>query len=278
MERTVPPEIRREKILSLVRDREFVRVSDLSTMFGISEVTVRSDLDLLDESSSLQRVHGGAVIRTPVPRQERSYEESSGASAEEKAAIGHAAAALVSSGETIIVDVGTTTTAVARALVARDDLRDIVVFTSAINVALELERAIPRFTVVVTGGTLRPLQHSLVDPMANHILERVHVSTVFLGCNGVHPEEGITNVNLPETAVKQHMLDAAQRCIVVAEGPKIGNISVAKIADIGTVDVLVTGSSAPQEVLNELASRGLVVEVAQQRERDGARIPVKEDQ
>lgn len=232
-------------------------------MFGISEVTVRSDLDALDGSGNVQRVHGGAVVRTPVPRQERSFEESSGSSPEEKASIGHAAAALVSSGETIILDVGTTTAAVARALVARSDLHDIVVFTSGISVALALERAIPRFTVVVTGGTLRPLQHSLVDPMAKHILERVNVSTVFLGCNGVHPEEGITNMNLPETAVKQHMLDAAQRCVVVAEGSKIGNISVVKIADVDTVDVLVTGSSAPQEVLNELASRGPVVEVAE---------------
>lgn len=247
-------------------------------MFGISEVTVRSDLDILDESGNLQRVHGGAVIRTSVPRQERSFEESSDASPEEKASIGHAAAALVSSGETIILDVGTTTTAVARALVAREELHDIVLFTSAINVALELEHAIPRFAVVVTGGTLRPLQHSLVDPMANHILERVNVSTVFLGCNGVHPDEGITNVNLPETAVKQHMLDAAQRCVVVAEGSKIGNISVVKIADIDAVDVLVTGSSAPQPVLDELTSRGLVVEVAQQREGDGSRIPIKEEQ
>ena len=263
MERTVPPELRREKILSLTRDREFVRVSDLSAMFGISEVTVRSDLDLLDESGDLQRVHGGAVIRTPMLRQERSLEESIGASPEEKAAIGRVAAALVSSGETIILDVGSTTTAVARALVARPDLSDVVVFTSAINVALELEPAIPRFTVVVTGGTLRPLQHSLVDPMANHILERVNVSTVFLGCNGVHPDEGITNVNLPETAVKQHMLDAAQRCVVVAEGSKIGNISVVKIADIDTVDVVVTGASAPHEVLSELTNRGPVVEVAQ---------------
>ncbi len=262
MDRTVPAELRRERILSLVREREFVRVTDLSAMFGISEVTVRSDLDLLDESGSLQRVHGGAVVRAPKPRQERSFEESSGSAAEEKAAIGRAAAAMVSSGETIILDVGTTTTAVARALVERADLRDVVVFTSAINVALELEHAIPRFTVVVTGGTLRPLQHSLVDPMANHILERVNVSTVFLGCNGVHPDEGITNVNLPEAAVKRHMLDAAQRCVVVAEGSKIGNISVVKIADIDTVDVLVTGSSAPIEALDGIASRGPVIEVA----------------
>jgi DeoR family transcriptional regulator of aga operon len=261
-ERAVPAELRRERILSLVREREFVRVSDLSAMFGISEVTVRSDLDLLDGTGSLQRVHGGAVVRALRPRLERSFEESSGSAAEEKAAIGRAGAAMVSDGETIILDVGTTTTAVARALVARKDLRDVVVFTSALNVALELELGIPRFTVVVTGGTLRPLQHSLVDPMANHILAQVNVSTVFLGCNGVHPDEGITNVNLPETAVKQHMLDAAQRCVVVADSSKIGNISVVKIADIDTVDVLVTGSSAPPEALAEIANRGPLIEVA----------------
>lgn len=262
MDRTVPPELRREKILSLVREREFVRVGDLSDMFGISEVTVRADLDLLDTSGSLQRVHGGAVVRAPISRTERPIEESSITAADEKAAIGARAAAMVSNGETIILDVGSTTTAVARALVQRTDLRDIVVFTSAINVALELEAAIPRFTVVVTGGTLRPLQHSLVDPMANHILERLNVSTVFLGCNGVHPEEGITNLNLPETAVKRHMLDAAQRCVVVADGSKIGNISVVKIADIDTVDVLVTGASAPVEALSELETRGPAVDVA----------------
>ena len=122
------------------------------------------------------------------------------------------------------------------------------------------------------------VQHSLVDPMANHILERVNASTLFLGCNGVHPEGGITNVNLPESAVKQHMLQAAQRCVVVAEGSKIGNISVVKIADIDTVDVLVTGSSAPEEVLNELADRGPVVEVAKQSETEEPSSSVKEDQ
>ena len=261
-DRTVPPELRRERILTLVKEREFVRVTDLSNIFGISEVTVRSDLDLLDESGTLQRVHGGAVVRTPVRRNERPFEESIGASPEEKAAIGAAAAQLVASGETIIIDVGSTTTALARALVAREDLREVVIFTSAINVALELEVAIPRFTVVVTGGTLRPLQHSLVDPMANQILKRVNVSTVFLGCNGVHPEAGITNVNLPEATVKRHMLDAAQRCVVLADGSKIGNISVVKIADIETMDVLVTGSSAPHGALAEIEGHGPIIEVA----------------
>ena len=261
-DRNVPAELRRERILALVEEQEFVRVADLSEMFDISEVTIRNDLANLDEAGSLQRVHGGAVLKPETGRRERSFEEEAGASADEKRSIGEAAAAMVSSGESIILDVGTTTTAVAKALVARPDLEGLVVFTSAINVALELEAAIPRFTVVVTGGTLRPMQHSLVDPMANHILERLNVSTVFLGCNGVDPEAGITNINLPETAVKQHMLAAAQRCVVVADGSKIGSTSFVKIADIDAVDVLVTSSAAPNEVLSEIEDAGPAVVIA----------------
>lgn len=266
-DRAVPAELRRERILNLVRDREFVRVADLSAMFGLSEVTIRSDLDQLAGRGSLQRVHGGAIIRDPDPRRERSFEESLGASAAEKEAIGRAAAAMVSTGETILLDVGSTTTAIARALVQREDLSNVVVFTNGLTLALELEPAIPRFSVVVTGGTLRPLQHSLVEPMAGHILRQVNISTLFLGCNGVHPEEGVTNVNLPEAAVKRLMVSSAQRCVVVADGSKIGNISVAKIADLDAVDVLLTGTSAPLEALAELENRGPSVEVVTMREK-----------
>jgi DeoR family transcriptional regulator of aga operon len=100
---------------------------------------------------------------------------------DEKALIGRAAASLLNPGETVILDVGTTTTAVARALMEREDLHDIVIFTNGLNIALELEPAIPRFTVIVIGGTLRPMQHSLVDPLAGPMLERINAHTVFLG-------------------------------------------------------------------------------------------------
>lgn len=106
------------------------------------------------------------------------------------------------------------------------------------------------------------MQHSLVDPMANHILGQLSVSTVFLGCNGVHPEAGITNVNLPETAVKQHMLTAAQRAVILADGSKVGKVSVVKIADVDQVDVLVTSSKAPREVVEEIEAAGPSVVIA----------------
>jgi len=261
-------------MLSMVREREFMRVADLSSIFGISEVTVRADLALLADHGALQRVHGGAIVRDPELRLERSFEEALGENSTEKAGIGRHAAATVRSGETVILDVGTSTTAVARALVAREDLSDVTVFTSSLPIALELESAIPRITVVVTGGTLRPKQHSLVDPMAGFIFDSINASTAFIGCNGVHPESGVTNVNLPEAEMKRKMVAAAQRTVIVADGSKLGNISVAKIADLSDIDQLITGPSAPPEVVDELASLGVAVEIAEPdtRATAGARL------
>jgi DeoR family transcriptional regulator of aga operon len=244
-------------MLAALEEREFVRVADLSDMFGISEVTVRSDLEALQEAGQLRRVHGGAVVAPPRP--ERPFEQSLGAQAEEKRRMGEAAAALVTSGETIILDVGSTTAAVARALVARTDLTDIICFTNGLKVALELEPAIPRFTVVLTGGTLRPLQHSLVDPLAGVILDEIHADTVFLGCNGIDVEAGVTNVNLPEAEIKRRMVSAARRRIVVATGDKLGETSLAPLCKIEDVTTLITDASADPGLVTGLREAALEV-------------------
>ena len=258
----IPAALRRDRILRLVRDREFVRVADLSNIFGTSEVTIRGDLAELADQGELQRVHGGAIVRDPSPRSELSFEEALGSSYPEKEAIGREAAALVASGDSIILDVGTTTTAIARALARREDLSNVVVFTSGINIALELEEAIPRFAVVVTGGTLRPLQHSLVDPMAGNILDEINATTAFIGCNGIHPSSGVTNVNLPEAAVKRRMIESAQRCVVVGDGSKVGNVSVVKVADLVAFDLVITGVSAPQAHVDEIRAQGIEMRIA----------------
>lgn len=249
-------------MLTMVRAREFMRVADLSTAFAISEVTVRADLAALADGGLLQRVHGGAMVRDPELRRERSFEEALDEYSAEKEAIGRHAAASIRSGETVILDVGTSTTAIARALVERHELTDVTVFTSSLTIALDLEPAIPRFTVVVTGGTLRPKQHSLVDPMAGLIFDSINASSSFIGCNGVHPQAGVTNVNLPEAGMKRRMIEAGQRTVIVADGSKLGNISVAKIAELSDIDLLVTGPSAHPEMITELRDRGVTVEIA----------------
>lgn len=253
----VPGAVRRQQMLALIKGREYVRVVDLSTHFGVSEVTVRNDLDTLAELGYIRRVHGGAMPDGG-PNLERPFEETQSAHSREKEAIGRAAANLVMPGQTIILDVGTTTTAVARALIARENLHDVVVLTSSLNIALELEKAIPRFTVVVTGGTLRPMQHSLVDPLGGLLLDRITAHIAFLGCNGIHHERGITNSNLPETEVKRRMLRAARR-VIVADSAKVGRVEVAYLCDVEDVNLLITDEGGDPGELGALRERNLEI-------------------
>lgn len=255
-------ELRRKQMLALVRARDFVRVAEMSAHFHVSEVTIRSDLEVLSERGQLRRVRGGAMSRL-LPPPERSFTEGLARQATEKEAIARAAAALVASGDTIILDVGTTTTALAHALLNRADLHNVVIMTNSLNIALDLEPAIPRFTVVVLGGTLRPMAHSLVDPLGEATIERIHAHTVFLACNGVDAAHGITNTNLAEITTKRALVRAARQRVVLADGTKIGVVALAHICAIPDVDLLLTDKTANQQALATLRDRHLEVRVAE---------------
>ncbi len=257
----LPAEMRQQLTHQLLEQKGFVRVRELSERFGVSTVTARNDLQALEERRLAHRVHGGAMPLN-VARGERPFEEVATQHAAQKAAIARTAAALVSSGESILVDVGTTTAALAHELVARTDLTDLTVITNGIKIALDLEAAYPRFSIVVTGGTLRPKQHSLVDPLAAVMLQTLNVDTVFLGCNGLDADAGVSNINLPEAAIKRTMIAAASRCIVLADSTKLGVRALAQVCGIDEIDVVVTDSGADEEHLTALRSHGVDVIVA----------------
>jgi len=260
--RPVPARVRRDRMLAMLRERDFVRVTDLAGRFEVSEVTVRADLDALEARGQLRRVRGGAVPRTAAPV-ERPFEEAEIAAADQKRAIARAAATLVNDGDTIVLDVGTTTTAIAQALAARDDLTDVTVFTSSLTIALALESASPRLTVVVTGGTLRPKQHSLVEPLGGLVLASINAGTAFVGCNGVDTERGVTNVNLPETEIKRLILRASQRRVVCADATKLGQVALAHVCDLDDVDLLITDADADADLVAALRETGLQVQLAE---------------
>lgn len=261
----LPGKLRRRQMLATIEERGFVRVAELSQKFGISEVTVRSDLDQLEGRADIERVHGGVLATTSGSSKERSFEEVSHEQAGDKAAIGRAAAALVSSGDSVILDVGTTATAVADALVQRRDLEDVIVFTNGITTALKLEPEIPRYTVILMGGVLRPRQHSLVQPMTGEWLERLNANIAFIGCNGIDVESGVTNVNVPEAHVKQMMVASARRVVVVADGSKLEKTSLVKFAEVDDVDLVLTTSSASQEAVETMRSATREVIVADEQ-------------
>jgi DeoR family transcriptional regulator of aga operon len=252
--------VRREQMLAAIQERHFLHVNELSERFRISEVTVRTDLDALASRGEIHRIRGGAIPRALHDR-ERPFEESETSYAPEKVAIGRAAAELIRDGESLLVDVGTTTAAAARALAARTDLENVVVFTNGLKTALELEPAHPRITVVLTGGTLRPLQHSLVEPLAGLILDQIAVKTLLLGCNGVDADGGVTNINLPEAEVKKRMIAAARRRVVLADSSKIGTVALARLCPVEDVDLVITGAGADPAAVDALRERGCDVRV-----------------
>jgi DeoR family transcriptional regulator of aga operon len=243
---------RRDRMRALIQGRAFARVAELSREFGVSAVTVRGDLDALEADGGIRRIRGGAMPFDATRLVERPFEEAEVESAEAKARIAAAADDLIEPGMSVLLDVGTTTAAVARELLRRDSLRDVTVMTNGLSIALLLEAAIPRLQVVVTGGTLRPLQHSLVAPLASLVLGRVHADLALIGCNGIDAVSGVTNINLPEAEIKTAMISAAARTVVVADGSKVGRVYLGHITDASAVDALITDPTAPDDAVEDL--------------------------
>jgi len=251
------PEERRAAIIEILNKTGRRRVADLARELLVSEVTVRQDLDLLEQQGLLRRAHGGAIIN-PRTGFERPFQLEETAFSDEKERIGKAAAAQISDGETVILDVGTTVAAVARHLESHQQL---TVLTNALNIALTLENY-PEINLLVTGGTLRPQQHSLVNPYARFILEQVRVDLVIIGVSGVSLEHGFTNVNIAEAEMKELFIKTAQRRIVVADSSKIGKVALARVAKLSEIDLLITDQQADSEALAKLREQGLEVVLA----------------
>ena len=237
---------RRQQVLDFVRHHEFARIQDLARQFGVSEVTIRSDVDILARAGGIRRVRGGAMrVVEAVP--EVVYEARISSHQWEKRAIGVAAAAMLSPGDSVILDVGTTAMAVADAIADRQDLTNLTVFTPGLNIALALERAIPRIEVVVTGGTLRPQQHSLVGPNSTLILDQIRATFGFLGCNGIDPSHGIVGLSLPDAALKQAILRASRTSVIVTDASKFAQTSLVRVCGFADIDMVLT-AGAPDPV------------------------------
>ncbi len=254
----LPAALRRERMVELIAERQFVRVSDLSEAFGISDVTVRSDLDVLDEARAVRRVRGGAMARRRVPVVVGGHASADGSTRD----IGEAAASFVTSGTSVLLGAGVATAALARAIAARTELTDVVVVTNGLAVALELEAAWPRVSVVVTGGTLRPGSHALVEPLAGSLLDDIRADVAFVECAGVDADHGVTHTDLAETGMNQRLVASAARTVVLADASAIGEVHLGRVAHIGRVSTLVTASGADRRALDALKTAGLDIVVA----------------
>ena len=240
--------------LERLADHGEVSVSELSRVAGVSEMTIRRDLENLEREGLLKRVHGGAISRVS-----RGYEPPfalrSGRGESAKERIGRLAATLVAENETLILDVGTTTLALARNLL---DGAGLTVVTASLHVAHALS-VHDELRVIVTGGIARPGELSLIGDLAERAFDELHCDTVFLGAGGVDADAGVTEFNLDDARVKRAALRSARRCVVLADATKLGKVALGAVCPLARVDVLVTDASASDEVLAPLRDSGVEV-------------------
>ncbi len=251
---------RHQRILDMVEEHRMVEVTHLADALGVSAVTIRTDLDLLDRRRLLRRIRGGAMAVRPA-RFQRPLDLIMHSFDTEKERIGAMAARMVRDGETIILDAGTTTLAMAAAL--PDDLRDVVVLTSSLDIALTLNQN-PGVTVFVTGGKLKKSgrnsnSRSLIPPYGTFLLEEVNADCAYLCCAGIDAQRGFTNAFLDEIPIKRAMLASARRAVMLGDHGKISHVAGARIADLDEITTLITDSDAKPSDIQALEAKGLEV-------------------
>ena len=257
---------RQKLIADEIRREGAVRVSELTSLLDVSEVTIRRDLDVLESAGLIDKVHGGATARGSMSAQEPGFEAKSHRQLKEKDAIARAASRLVQPGQSIGLSAGTTTWRLAEHLA---QIPDLTVVTNSIPVANVLHRvARPDLTVVLTGGVRTP-SDALVGPVALTTIRSLHLDVLYLGVHGVTEDAGLTTPNLLEAEIDRAFVTASEELVVVVDHTKWGVRGLSRIAGLEDVNVFVSDSGLTPEartVIGERAER-LVIAPA----REGAR-------
>ena len=238
---------RQSLILQTVRSDGSARVSDLTQRLGVSDMTIRRDLEVLARDGLVEKVHGGAVLPGTPSSHEPGFEAKLVLERPEKTAIARAAASMVTPGTAIALAAGTTTFALAQCLL---DVPGLTIVTNSLRVTnLFSGMRGPDGTadgVVLTGGVRTP-SDALVGPIADRTIRSLHFDLLFLGCHGFDPNAGLTTPNLAEAETNRTFIRVARRTVVLADHTKWGLVSLSSFASLNEVDVLVTDDLLPAD-------------------------------
>ncbi len=244
---------RRRKIVDVLESDDRAQVGELAARFGVSQSTIRRDLQLLSETGVVERTHGGVL---PPSRFEPSFGQKETENRGQKRAIARAAAKLVQPGHTVFLDGGTTTLELARELRTRSD---ITIASNSVPIAVELAN---RVRLILTGGSVKESTLALVGPIAERSIEQMHVDIAFIGMNGVSSGAGFTTPTWEEAATKVRMIRAGRLAVVLADSSKLGTVTFAHVARADEVDLLITDEAASGAEVEALRSAGLQVRLA----------------
>ncbi len=247
--------LRQQQILTIARDEGRVMVDDLAQRFEVTLQTIRRDLGDLDEAGLIERVHGGAVARAGVAN--TSYERRKMLGAEAKAAIGRACARMIPDNSSVILNLGTTTEAVAAALA---DHANLTVITNNINVA-NILMPNPGCEIIVAGGRLRRSDGGLVGELTTEFFAQFKVDVAIIGCSGLDPDGDLLDFDLSEVRVSRAILQQARQRFVVADHSKFSRAAPGRIANLADVDALFTDAELPAPLARSCTEWGTQVHI-----------------
>ncbi len=245
---------RRQYILERIQKQGRALVTDLSDELKISQITIRKDLDWLQSQGLIQRSHGGALRIPSNALADPTLQEKQKQHFVEKQKIAAAAIKMVEEGQCVILDSGTTTTAIAQGL---KHFGQLTVITNAVNIAAELVGT--DFEVILIGGSLRKNSFSLVGPLSEDNLKELHADILFLGVDGFDLEAGITTPNFLESRVNRAMVKAARKVVVVCDSSKFDRRSLSQIMPLSAIHYLITDRSLPREAVDALRAHNIDV-------------------
>lgn len=249
---------RRRLIREQVQAQGKVTVEELAERFGISVVTIRSDLNALASTGALLRTHGGALAHrdteeVPISVKQKLHHE-------QKVRIAVEAAKLIRDGETILLDSGSTTEEIAKQIRGLR-LQSLNVITNALNIAVLLA-TVPGVNVIMPGGLLRQNSYSLSGPQAVTALQSLYADRLFLGVDSLDPEIGLMTPHLLEAQLNAQMMKIARQIVAVADASKLMKRNLSVIAPVEQIDMLITDREADEHIVGELRRRGVEVVLA----------------
>jgi len=247
-------EERRRAILEILKRDGRVLVLELANRFETSQVTIRKDLEELHAHGLVHRTHGGALPAQAGALEDPTLREKEKLHRKEKVRIAEAAAGMVQEGQVVILDSGTTTTEIARAL---RNFHNLTIVTNAVNIAAELSGT--ALEVILTGGSLRKNSFSLVGPIAEETLHRLNADLLFLGVDGFDVQYGLSTPNLLEAKVNRVMVEVAKRTVAVCDSSKFGRRSLSLIAAPSALHEVVTDRGVPKSDIRSLKKAGIEV-------------------
>ncbi len=248
---------RQARILKELQIHEAVRVADIAVALNVSEMTIRRDIEALDQSGLARKIHGGATRLSPLSALEPGFSLNVDKEHDAKAAIARRALELIQPGMTLALTGGTTTYQLAVLLSAQlDRLRGLTVVTNSLKAAELLYRQQGRsdVKVIVTGGERTPSE-ALVGPVARMVLNKLNTDLCFMGVHGIDADRGLTSPNWLEAETNAAFIEATTRLVVLADSTKFHVRSLASIASLAAVDTIITDSSAPTATRELFSSR-----------------------